>query len=146
MRQRDGLVFPPPQIIAAKPVDARVKFDVLHHRQVFVEAELLRHITDSLANLGGLRHAIEAEHRASAFGRSKQAAKRFDQLPPGRVVRAEYAENFALFDRYVHAVDGGEIAETNCEVLSGYCCIHNHSQEYATSPTHTAHRPLRIAD
>src|SRR5262245_32949192 len=124
MRQRDGLVFTSPLIIAAKPVDAGIKFDVLHHRQVFVEAEFLRHITDSLANLSGLRHTIEAEHRASAFRRSKQAAKRFDQCRLARTVRAEEAENFALFDSYAHVVDGGEIAEANRDVLSGYRRVH----------------------
>src|SRR5262245_47666424 len=98
MRQRDGFVFPPPQIIAAKPVNAGVKFDVLFHCQVFVEAEFLRHITDSLANLVRLSHAIEAEHRSFALSRNEQTAERLDKRRLARTVRAQEAEDFALLD------------------------------------------------
>src|SRR5262249_61393032 len=122
MGQRDGVVFPPPQVIATKPVDAGVKFDVFDYGQVFVEAELLRHVADALANLIGLRHAIETEHRAFAFGRSEQSAQSFDQRRLARTVRAEEAEDFAFFDRDAHVVNGGENAETNGEVLECYRC------------------------
>src|SRR5215468_8093945 len=103
---------------------AGVKFDVLDYSQVFVEAELLRHVSDALANLIGLRHAIEPEHRAFAFGRSEQSAQSFDQRRLARTVRAEEAEDFAFFDRDAHVVNGGEIAETNGQVLSCYRCVH----------------------
>src|SRR5262245_47881032 len=124
MSQSNGFVFAPPQIIAAKPVYARVKFDVLFYSQIFVEAEFLRHITDSLANLVGASHAIEAEHRSSAFGRNEQSAKRLDQRRLARTVRTEESENFALLDRDAHVVNGREIPETNGEIFSGYRCIH----------------------
>jgi len=58
-RQRDGVVFPPPQIIAAKPVHAGVKFDVLHHGQVFVEREALRQVANVRARLLGLALDVE---------------------------------------------------------------------------------------
>ena len=43
-------------------VDARVEVEVLAHREVVVERELLAHVADAPADLLALRRDVEAEH------------------------------------------------------------------------------------
>ena len=49
-------------------VDASKETDILCYRQVFVERELLRHVTDMLLDLFMLRADVVAHHGACAAG------------------------------------------------------------------------------
>src|SRR5581483_10791134 len=56
------------------PIDTRDEFQVLAHRQIFVEAEALRHVADAALDLVGLGDDVEAEASAvSGIGCEKPA-------------------------------------------------------------------------
>src|SRR6185503_20469147 len=48
--------------LALQPVDVRIEIYVLPDRQVLIEAELLRHVTDALTNLVNLLEYIETRN------------------------------------------------------------------------------------
>src|SRR5579875_1749997 len=70
-RPRDAL----PEQGAGDAVQPPVKAQVLHHRQVVIERELLRHVTDMLADRLGLARDVIASYARASGGRTQQSAQ-----------------------------------------------------------------------
>ena len=99
--------------VGGEAVDSGVEFDVFADGEVFVEAEALGHVTDALADLGGVLADVEIEEMTGAGGDFDEAAEGLDDGRFAGSVRAEKAEDFAAFDGEGHFVDGGEVAEAD---------------------------------
>src|SRR5665811_1570079 len=64
--------------LARHAVDPCEKIDVLLHREIVVERELLRHVPDGAADLFRLPRHVEPVHRGAPRGRRKQPAQHAD--------------------------------------------------------------------
>ena len=96
---------------ALHPIDPAEESQVLPHRQVFVERELLRHVADDLAHLFGIARDVEARDFRSSAARPEEAAEDADRRRFPRAVGSEEAHDFAAPRLEAHVVDGDEIAE-----------------------------------
>ena len=96
--------------------NARVKIEVLPDRKFGIEGERLRHVADAIArtDVAGVEGLSEQQRLAGR--RRQQACQHFHGRGLAAAVRAEKAEDLAAFDREIHPVDGGEIAEAAGQV------------------------------
>ena len=84
--------------LAVEAVDARIEIHVLGDGEVFVQAELLRHVAHVAADFRSIFADVHAEDAAGAFGGRQQSAKRLDDGGLARTVGAEEAEKFSFAD------------------------------------------------
>ena len=93
-------------------VDRAEEAQVLDHREIEVERELLRHVAEPVLPLLGVLGDVEAaEAGDAAGGRRQQAGQHPDRRRLAGAVRAEEAEDAAAGDVEADRVDGGEAAE-----------------------------------
>ena len=98
-------------------VDAPVELQILRHREVVVEAELLRHVADPLAHLLGLGADVEPVHPGGALAHREQSGERLDDGRLPAPVRSQEAENLPGLDPEIHPLHRGEVPEAPGEVL-----------------------------
>src|SRR5206468_1702801 len=72
-------------------VETRDEFEILPHREILVEAETLRHVTDAALDLVGIAADVEAETGALAAIGGQQPAQHPDRCRLARAVRTEEA-------------------------------------------------------
>src|SRR5215470_4576005 len=77
-------------------VDAGNKLQVLQHREIFIEAELLRHVTDFTANPQRFSENIEAKAGAMATIGGEKAAEHANSGRLSTAVGPEKAADLAL--------------------------------------------------
>ncbi len=105
-------------------VDAAEEVDVLFHREVVVERELLRHVTDVLFDGFRLRHHIQAAHGCAAGSGQQQPAQHADGGGFARAVGSQESENLAAADVEIHMVHGDKVAEAFHELANFDSVIH----------------------
>ena len=101
------LAQPPP----GDPVGAPVEVQVLPHRQVAVEAEVLGHVADATADPLRLTHDVEAEHRGVSRRGAQEAQQHADGGGLPRPVGSQEAENLPPANAEAHVIHGGEAVE-----------------------------------
>ena len=79
-------------------VDAADELEILAHRQVLIQAEALRHVSDLQLDLVGLGADVVAKAGAGAFIRRQQPAQHADGGRLAGAVRAEEAVDRAALD------------------------------------------------
>ena len=79
-------------------VDAGDELEILAHRQILIQAEALRHVTDLALDLLGLGADVVAKARACAGVWREQAAQHADRRGLAGTVRAEKAVDRAALD------------------------------------------------
>src|SRR5713226_8356654 len=100
-------------------VNAAVELQVFRDGQIVVQAEVLRHVADALANGFGIGANVEAFDQGGTAAERQKAREHFNDGGFSAAVRAEEAEDFAFFDAEADVVDGGKVAETPNQMLSG---------------------------
>src|SRR5262249_37168778 len=75
-----------------EPVDARIERNVFRYREIFVQSELLRHVSDVTPDLRRVFSNIHTEDAACSFGRPQQTAKSLDDRRFARAVWTKEAE------------------------------------------------------
>ena len=95
----------------------RVQIEVLSHRQLGVERERLRHVADARPRLHVAGIDRLAEQQRLAVGGGQQAGQHFHGRRLAAAVGAEEAEDLAALDGEADAVDGGEVAEADSQVV-----------------------------
>jgi hypothetical protein len=96
---------------ARQAVDARDEFQILAHRKILVETEVLRHVADARLDLCGFGADVEAEAGAAALVGREQAAQHADGGGLARAVGAEEAEDRAAPDLHRQVADDHSPAE-----------------------------------
>src|SRR5262249_51483710 len=92
-------------------VDVGDEIEVLLHGEVFVEAELLRHVADLAADQRRLLDDVEAEAGAAAGIGDEQAAQHPDGRGLAAAIGAEKSADLSGRDLEVEPVDHGGGAE-----------------------------------
>ena len=90
-----------------QPAQIGVQVEILLNRQVFVEAEALRHVADGGLNSGGIPTSVEAEHLRGPFVRQHEPGHDADQRRLAGAVRPDQPGDFAAPDRSGHRVERG---------------------------------------
>ena len=90
--------------LARQIVHGGEKLQVLLHRQVFVQRELLRHVADALLQRLGLFGNAQAQHFHFARARRQQAAEHAQRGGFARTIGAEEAIDLAARHHQVHVV------------------------------------------
>jgi hypothetical protein len=98
-------------LLGRQVVDPAVKLQVLLDRQVLVQAEALRHVTDALFDLLGLLGDVEADHAPPAARWIEDPAQHADRGGLARAVRSEHTEDLAAIDRQRHVAHRDQVAE-----------------------------------
>src|SRR2546426_2319263 len=113
----DNFVDAAPQARGLQAVDTSVELQVFRDGQVVIEAEILRHVADALADRFRIRADIEAFDMSLAAAERQEAGEHFDDGGLSAAIGAEETEDFAFLDVEADIVDGGEAAETAHEML-----------------------------
>ena len=82
-----------------------VQVQVFHHRQVFIQAKLLRHIAEHGVERAVVLYRIQAQHAGRSFIRLQQPCQHPHQRGLSRTVRADQAGHIALLDGAVQRRD-----------------------------------------
>ncbi len=93
------------------------KYQVLHHRQVAVERELLRHVADALFDLFRLLDRVEPGHMRAARSGVHNRAQHADGRRLTGPVRSQQPKNLAALDAQVELVHSGEVLELLCQIV-----------------------------
>ena len=115
--QFHNFVHSPSQPVRFEAVDAPIKLEVLRDRQIVVQAEILRHVTDPLANSLRLGADVEPLHLRFACAERQQAGQHLDHRGLAASVGPEETEDFSRFHAEAHAIDGREVAEASHEAF-----------------------------
>ena len=75
------------------PPEVRVQFQVLPHGKVFIEPEPLGHVTDELAQLGGLADGVQSVDLDAARRRRQQPGHQPHERSLARPIRPHQARN-----------------------------------------------------
>ena len=94
------------------------KGQVLQHRQVAVERELLRHVADALFDLLRLLLGIEPRHVSAAFSGVHDRAQHADRRRLARPIRPQQAKDLALVDTQIESIHSNDLFKLLCQVLS----------------------------
>ncbi len=68
-----------------------IEIEILHHRQVFIEAEALRHIADDTVDVGGVAPRVEAANLDPALAGQQQVGHQPHQRRLAGTIRADQA-------------------------------------------------------
>src|SRR6266446_5492125 len=117
--QLDNFVDAALETCGLQTVNASIELQVLRDGQIVVEAEILRHITDALANAFRIGVYVQPLDRGGTAAERQQAGEHFDDGGLSAAVGAQETEDFAFFDAEADVVDGGEVAEAAHKVLRG---------------------------
>src|SRR5206468_196922 len=99
-----------------KSVDSPVKVDVFANRQIRVQAELLRHVSDFALDDLAVAKDVVAHHAGVTSTRREHATQHSNNGRFAASVGTEQAVNRAARDGKVHVLDGDELAELAREV------------------------------
>src|SRR4029078_1040118 len=89
----------------AHAVHARHEVEVFLNRQILVQAEALRHVTDLALDQGGLREQVESEAASLARIRCQQSAEHADRGGLAAAVGTEKTEDLPALDADRKVVD-----------------------------------------
>src|SRR6266446_763078 len=117
--QLDNFVDAALETCGLQTVNASIELQVLRDGQIVVEAEILRHIADALANAFRIGVYVQPLDRGGTAAERQQAGEHFDDGGLSAAVGAQETEDFAFFDAEADVVDGGEVAEAAHKVLRG---------------------------
>src|SRR5690606_16963205 len=113
----EHLAHPRPASLAREPVDAGVEGEVLLDAEIFVEAEALGHVADTLFDALRLARDVVADDGSAPARRLEDAAQHADRRRLAGAVRAEDAEDLSLGHAQRDVAHGHEVAEAPTEVL-----------------------------
>src|SRR5690348_266960 len=88
-------------------IKVRYEVEILADRQVFPEAETLRHVPDLALDRFGVGVEVQAKHRALSGIGAQQAAQHPDRGRLARAIRTQEAPHLPLRNRDIDRVDGG---------------------------------------
>src|SRR4029079_10213033 len=94
------------------------KIEVIVNRQIVIQRELLRHISDAPSHETRTQTAAFARQFHLSAGWREQAAQYLDRSGLARAVRAEQTVNLAVFDFDVDVFDRVESAEAFVQRVS----------------------------
>src|SRR5664279_332086 len=92
-------------------IDAAEKAQILFHREVAVEREFLRHVTDPLADSFRVECYVNTGDQCAACARAQQAAKDADDRRLAGSIGPEEAHDFSACDAETDVVDGDKLAK-----------------------------------
>ena len=95
---------------------ARVKIEVLPHRELGIERERLRHVADAMARLQIACVERPAEQQRFALAGRQEPGQHLHRRRLAAAVRADKAEDLAALDGEADPVDRSEIAEPAGEI------------------------------
>ena len=130
-------------------VDAAIELQVFRNSQVVVEAEILSHVADALANGFRIGGDIEAFDEGGTAAERQKSGKHLDNGGFSAAVGAEKTEDFAFSNAETDVVDSREIAKTADEILrgdGGVCgSLRNRSHSFNSPPSVSRRQPCRRA-
>src|ERR1700694_625966 len=97
-------------------VDATVELQVFRDGQIVVEAEVLRHVADVLANSFRIGPHVKTFDPGRSSAERQKSGEHFDYRGFSAAVGAEEAEDFAFFDAEADVVYGGGGAGAGAEL------------------------------
>jgi hypothetical protein len=86
---------------------------ILQHRELGIEREGLRHVTDAAPDIHIVRIDLVPEQPGRAFTGRQQSGQHLHGRGLAAAVRAEKAEDFAPLDAKADVVDSGETVESH---------------------------------
>jgi len=101
----------------SRPRTPNEEGQVLHHREVAVEAEALRHVADDAADLLRFLDRIEAGHSGVAFRGHHDGRQQADGGRLAGAIGPDKAENLAAGDAQVQPFHGGNLPEALGQVF-----------------------------
>ncbi|MNT22526.1 hypothetical protein D3C72_1579130 [compost metagenome] len=113
-------IHAPPRLHPWQILDGSQEFQVLPHRQVFVQRKALGHVADAAAQRFGLRRNGQAQHFDLARAWFKQPAQHADGGRLARPVRAEEAVYLPARHLQVDVVHRQQIAEAAAQALRAH--------------------------
>src|SRR5574338_638016 len=102
---------------SGEAVDRRVEPEILLHREVVVQAELLRHVADAAPNAFGIDRHVHARHLRASGRRLHEAAEHANGCRLAGPVRPQQAEHLAAVDGEVQPVHRHQRSERLAEAL-----------------------------
>ncbi len=109
---------PPFAVRSLELVGAPVEFEILSYREIFIQGERLRHVTDGAAHLIAFTLDVEAGDRSTARGRLGEPAEHLDRRRLAAPVRTEESVYFPARDLQREIVHRDSRAEAFGEVAS----------------------------
>src|SRR5262245_24128225 len=98
-------------------VNLRVKAQVLEHREVVIEGELLAHIADAKLHFIGILSHIDAVDYAAAGSEREDPAQHLDDGRFAGAVGAEKSEDFSRLDPKADAIDRRDVSELSNQIF-----------------------------
>ena len=128
-------------------VNAAIELQILRDGQIVVQAEILRHVADSLADSFRIGADIEPFDVSLAATERQKAGEHFDDRRFSAAIGAEETEDFASLDAEADIVDRSKVAEAAHEMLGrdGRFAVRLRSRIHGfNSPLSVSHpRPCR---
>src|SRR6187402_2722661 len=98
-------------IECGRSVDAAEELEVLAHREVFIQRELLRHVADGFLDLTSLGQHVEAGDSARAAAGRKNSSQHSDRRGFSSAIRPEESKDLTFTHAKTHMIHGNELAE-----------------------------------
>src|SRR5262249_3976547 len=105
-------------------IDSTIEIEVLFYSQIFIEAELLRHITDASLDLRRMAAYIQTKYAPRSPARREQPAESFYYSRLSRTIRSKQTKDLASPNRETDLIDSRELAKFYCQILGNYCLFH----------------------
>jgi len=125
-------------------VDTGIEPDVLDGGKVAVQAESLRHVAHAAFDGFGVAAEIDAQHRARAGRRAKDAAQHANQCRFAGAVRSEQPEDVGPPDAERDVVDGQNISEPPGQAVGGNNLSLTLLRRAHSAPNMIATPPIRV--
>src|SRR6267143_5378005 len=143
----DNFVDAALQARGLEAVDAAVELQVFRDGQIVIEAEVLRHVADVLANGFRFGAHVEAFDEGRAAAERQKSGEHFDDGGFSAAIGAEETEDFAFSDAEADVVHGGEVAEAAHEKFGGDCggrgSLRDHGHGFNSPRSASRRQPCR---
>ena len=111
------------QTVRTESVNSAVEREIFFNTEVGVQAEILRHVADSLAHPFRIRAHVQSFDAGLASAQRKQTGQHFDHCGFAAAVGPEKTKNFSARDREADVVYGGKVSEFSHQPACGNCRI-----------------------
>src|SRR6185312_12726586 len=88
-----------------QPIHPRIERDVFPNREIFVEPEFLRHISDMLPDFRGILSYVHSENAPCSFSRFQEPAQCLDDRRLSRTVWPQKTKQLSLAHLEAHVVN-----------------------------------------